>query len=125
MLEINNIYNIDCRTAINDIDDESVDILMTDIPYNISQNKTICQGSERTEHPTQKRLDIAVDMVTQSAQEGDLLLDLFVGSGTFLEAAYKCGLNYIGFENDEKWYKIATDRLNVVKSQLDFFRWEI
>lgn len=41
MYEINNIYNADCRTAINDIDDESIDILMTDIPYNISQNKTL------------------------------------------------------------------------------------
>jgi len=41
MYEINNIYNADCRTAINEIADESIDILMTDIPYNISQNKTI------------------------------------------------------------------------------------
>ncbi len=84
--------------------------------------KPICQGSERTEHPTQKRLDIAMDMITQSAQKGDLLLDLFAGSGTFLEAAYKCGLNYIGFELDEKWYKTASERLDNVKSQIDFFR---
>lgn len=56
------------------------------------------------------------------SEKGDLLLDLFAGSGTFLEAAYNCGLNYIGFENDEKWYKIAADRLNNVKSQLNFFR---
>lgn len=63
-------------------------------------------------------------MITQSAQKGDLLLDLFAGSGTFLEAAYKCGLNYIGFENDDKWYRIAVDRLDNVKSQLDFFRME-
>lgn len=41
MYELNNIYKADCRTAINDIDDASIDILMTDIPYNISQNKTL------------------------------------------------------------------------------------
>ena len=41
MYEINNIYNADCRIAINNIDDELIDILMTDIPYNISQNKTL------------------------------------------------------------------------------------
>ncbi len=65
-----------------------------------------------------------MDMITQSAQKGDLLLDMFAGSGTFLEAAYKCGLNYIGFELDEKWYKTASERLDNVKSQIDFFRLE-
>lgn len=41
MLSINEIYNVDCRYAIDDIDNETIDILMTDIPYNISQNKQI------------------------------------------------------------------------------------
>lgn len=41
MYELNNIYKADCRTAINNIADKSIDILMTDIPYNISQTKKI------------------------------------------------------------------------------------
>lgn len=80
----------------------------------------ICQGNERTEHPTQKRLDIAIDMATQSAKKGDILLDMFAGSGTFLEAAYKTGLKFIGFEKDQKWFSLAQERLNRVMAQITF-----
>lgn len=83
--------------------------------------KPICQGNERTEHPTQKRLDIAVDMITQSAKKDDLLLDMFVGSGTFLEAAYEVGLNFIGFERDEKWFNVANERIQSVMAQTRLF----
>ena len=34
--------------------------------------KPICQGNERTEHPNQKRLDIAEDMILQSARKGEI-----------------------------------------------------
>ena len=32
---------MDCRDGLKLIDDEMIDIVMTDIPYNISQNKSI------------------------------------------------------------------------------------
>lgn len=82
--------------------------------------KPICQGAERTEHPTQKRLDIALDMVSQSAEKGYTLLDPFAGSGTFLEAAYKYGLKFIGFEKDKKWFDLANKRLERVMAQITF-----
>ena len=86
--------------------------------------KPICQGTERTKHPTQKRLDIAIDMITQSAEKGYLLLDPFAGSGTFLEGAYKAGLKFIGFEKEQEWFNLATERLDCVMSQLTFDRLE-
>lgn len=38
-------YNLDCRDGLKLIDDETVNIVMTDIPYNISQRKTIDRTS--------------------------------------------------------------------------------
>ncbi len=38
---LNEIYNLDCRKGLEKIPDEGIDILMTDIPYNISQKKKI------------------------------------------------------------------------------------
>lgn len=81
----------------------------------------ICQGNERTEHPTQKRLDIAQDMITQSAKPKDLLLDPFAGSGTFCVAAHSEGLNFIGFEKDKKWFEVAKKRIEEETSQMSIF----
>lgn len=83
--------------------------------------KPICQGNERTEHPNQKRLDIAEDMITQSARNGELLLDPFAGSGTFAIAAHNCGLKFITFENDDKNYKIAEKRIKAEVPQMNLF----
>ena len=39
MLEINNIYNIDCLEGLKQIKDKSVDLIFTDPPYNIKYKK--------------------------------------------------------------------------------------
>lgn len=36
MLEINKIYNIDCLEGMKYIDDKSIDIILSDIPYGIN-----------------------------------------------------------------------------------------
>ena len=40
------------------------------------------------------------------------MFDPFVGSGTTCLAAKHLGLNYLGFEINEKYYNIAKDRLS-------------
>jgi DNA modification methylase len=35
-MELNNIYNVDCTEALKEVEDGSVDLLLTDPPYNIS-----------------------------------------------------------------------------------------
>lgn len=41
------LYNMDCQEGLRLIDDETVDIVMTDIPYNISQKKNNRQNQNR------------------------------------------------------------------------------
>ncbi len=83
--------------------------------------KPICQGNERTQHPTQKRLDIAEDMILQSAQKGNVLLDPFAGSGTFAIAAYNNGLKFICFEKDGDIFKMGRKRVEVTTAQMNLF----
>ena len=54
---------------------------------------------------------------------GGLVFDPFVGSGTTCLAAKHLGLDYIGFEIDEKYYKITIDRLNGInqKGEMNLF----
>jgi DNA modification methylase len=49
-----------------------------------------------------------------------------LGSGTTCVAAKELGRQYIGFEINETYYKIATDRLNGInqKGEIDLFSFE-
>ena len=54
---------------------------------------------------------------------GGLVFDPFVGSGTTCVAAKELGFDYLGFEINETYYKIAKDRLNGInqKGEMDLF----
>ena len=47
---------------------------------------------------------------------GGLVLDPFIGSGTTAVACKHLGINFIGFEIDEQYFKIANDRINGIKA---------
>jgi len=51
-------------------------------------------------HPTQKPLALVERALTNSSREGDLVLDLFMGSGTTLIAAERLGRHCYGMELD-------------------------
>ena len=63
-------------------------------------------------HPTIKPLPYIENLIRNSSSEGGVVLDPFAGSGTTCVAAKELGRHYIGFEINEKWHKIAVDRIN-------------
>jgi len=73
------------------------------------------------EHPTVKPLNIIQNLVYNSSKQNDLVLDLFMGSGTTAVAALMEKRNYIGFEIDANYFKIAQNRINAAKSQTNLF----
>ncbi len=77
-------------------------------------------------HPTIKPVEFIKTLIENSSERGGIILDTFLGSGTTCVAAKELGRQYIGFEIDESYYKIATDRLNGVnqKGQIDIFSFE-
>ena len=69
---------------------------------------------ERVNHPTQKPLEICERLIKASMNiDGrTLLLVPFVGSGSECVAAKKLGVEYVGFEINEEYIKIANERLD-------------
>ena len=67
---------------------------------------------EKFEHPTIKPLHIIQNLIINSSDVGDIVLDPFMGSGTTAVACKNLGRQFIGFEVNPKWHKIACDRLN-------------
>ena len=62
-------------------------------------------------HPTQKPLAIIRRIIETSSKEGEIVVDCFMGSGTTALACKQLGRNFIGFEINPKYVKIAKNRL--------------
>ena len=63
-------------------------------------------------HPTQKPVKLIEYLIKTYTNKGDLVLDNCMGSGTTAVAAMNLDRNFIGFEKNEEYYKILTDRIN-------------
>ncbi len=67
--------------------------------------------TDKQVHPAQKPLMLMERLILLSSNEGDLILDPFIGSGTTAVACIKLKRNFIGIEKDEKYFKIAEERI--------------
>jgi DNA modification methylase len=61
-------------------------------------------------HPTQKPVALVQRAIVNSSDEGDIVLDLFVGSGTTLIASENTGRRCFAMELDPQYVKITIDR---------------
>lgn len=64
------------------------------------------------DHPTIKPLELVKRHLLHATQPNDIVLDCFMGSGTTAVACKETGRQFIGFEIEPKWVKVANDRLN-------------
>ena len=67
---------------------------------------------ERGFHPTQKPVSLADLIIKSYTEEGDVVLDTFMGSGSSGVSAKKNYRNYIGIEIDKEYYDIAKRRID-------------
>jgi site-specific DNA-methyltransferase (adenine-specific) len=62
-------------------------------------------------HETQKPVTLFEYLIKTYTNENDLILDNCLGSGTTAVACKRTNRNFIGIEKDEKYFKIAEQRL--------------
>lgn len=68
-------------------------------------------------HPTIKPLPLVERHLLHTTQPNEIVADFFCGSGTTCVACRNNGRNYIGFEINEEWWKVAENRLNNIDSR--------
>jgi 16S rRNA G966 N2-methylase RsmD len=198
MLELDKIHNTDCFTAAAQIDDESVDVVLTDPPYPNRMglfNETLVDGlamlylackkaknyvvffwnpfdvppppagwhevarhvwhkpdcksithyevivcwsrepKQRVSrvwsipildyrslrdwkpHPTQKPVKLMRYLLEQYTQEGEIVLDPFVGSGSTAVACQQMQRHFIAIEKSPEYAQIATSRMKEPKRE--------
>ncbi len=95
--------------------------------YNLGQHEDykfapICSGRERYHygfHPTQKPESICEWLIKYLSNEGDTILDPFLGSGTTMKVARDMKRNCIGIEIDARYIEMAKKRLHWGSSLTD------
>ena len=68
------------------------------------------QDPNKIEHPTQKPLELMEYLVKTYTNEGDMVLDNTMGSGTTNLACIKLNRKSIGIEKEKQYYDVAVRR---------------
>jgi site-specific DNA-methyltransferase (adenine-specific) len=105
-----------------------------DITKNVIKTQTINAGTRyprsiikfntdkrKSLHPTQKPVALLEYLIKTYTNEGDIVLDNCMGSGSTCVAAVNTGRHYIGFELDEKYFDIACQRLDEAENKKKIF----
>jgi len=72
-------------------------------------------------HPTQKPVALCEYLIKTYTNEGELVLDNCIGSGTTAVACINTNRNFIGIEKDEQIFNTAVNRINKTKQVNDAF----
>ena len=80
-----------------------------------------CDNEKRNGHPTQKPMRVFFKFIEKYSQEGELIIDPFLGSGTTAIACERLKRRWIGIEIEEKYCEIAAKRIEQERKQRKLF----
>ena len=72
-------------------------------------------------HPIQKPVELYDWIFAKYAEPNQKILDTHLGSGSSRIAAQKAGLDFVGFEVDEEYFKKSDERFKIFTSQTRLF----
>lgn len=88
--------------------------LYTNYPRHLLEfNNEVASNCNRL-HPTQKPVALLEYLIKTYTNEGETVLDNCMGSGSTGVACINTNRNFIGIELDERYFNIATNRINEV-----------
>lgn len=102
----------DYGTALNRVNQNEL--------YNRVRKAKPVDGTDKI-HLTQKPVSIVSGFLLLSSNEGDTVLDPYMGSGTTAIACIKEKRHFVGFELNKEYYEKAVKRIEAEQSQLKLF----
>lgn len=79
------------------------------------------RGKKGHSHPAPFPEKLANDHIISWSNEGDTILDPFMGSGTVGKMCKELGRSFIGIEKVEEYFEIAKERINKEPNQFELF----
>lgn len=83
-------------------------------PLSVIESKTY--SVKCSQHPTQKPVALCEYLIKTYTNEGEWVLDNTMGSGTTGVACVNTGRNFLGIEQDEKYFAIAKERIQAAEA---------
>ena len=87
-------------------------------PRDVLYFKT-AESEGKTYHKTQKPIALCEYMINTYTNESELVLDNCIGSGTTAIACINTKRKFIGFENDNTYFELATKRIEEHKCKIN------
>ena len=78
----------------------------------------IAKPSKSEFHPTMKPIQLIINMLLNSSKLNDIVLDLFLGSGSTMVAAHQLKRKCFGMEIDPKYCQVILDRMKKLDGDL-------
>lgn len=75
-------------------------------------------NKESYKHPATMPEELALGHIQTWTNEGDLVLDPFMGSGTTAQVSLETNRNFVGFEIDDTYYQMCVDRVRPLQDNL-------
>jgi len=92
--------------------------------FNFKWNGMLQENMKHKEdriHATQKPVALYSWLYERFAKEGDKILDTHLGSGSSRIAAYDAGLDFVGCEIDETYFRLEEERFKRHTAQMNLF----
>ena len=77
--------------------------------------------SKQLTHPTEKPKELLEIFIKQSSDEGGIIFDGFMGTGSCGMVTINLNRNFIGIELDENYFNIAKNRIETISGQKRLF----
>lgn len=77
----------------------------------VSKQSRKQESDEKIEHLTRKPVSLIAHLIKLFTQEGQIVLDPFMGSGSHGLAALQNNRRFIGYEIEQKYFEIAKNRM--------------
>lgn len=84
----------------------------------MSKHNRSFSKKEKIEHLTVKPVELIAYLIRLFTRKNQIILDPFMGSGTTGVAAISVGRRFIGIEKEERYFKIAFDRIKTIQIPL-------
>ena len=89
--------------------------------FKYTQRWTNFVNTKKSDHPTEKPVELMKYCVELISSPGDTILDPFMGSGTTGVACVQLGRNFIGIEKNDEYFAIAKKRIEAAQLQIPMF----
>lgn len=76
-------------------------------------------GGRNACHPQQKPTALLEYFIRTYTDEGQLVVDPFMGSGSTAVAAIRTGRHFVGFEREDRWMEAAERRIREARAEVD------